>query len=96
MKLRIYSIYDQKSEVFNTPFFQQTHGEAERSFRSAVNDEKTLFSKYPEDYDLYYIGDYDDNEGKIKPEPSPQHMVKAIQCVNKKPDLGNVTPVTNK
>lgn len=79
MILKVYSIRDQKGEIFNTPFFKKTHGEAERDFRSLVGDEKSFVNKYPEDFDLYYLGQYDDNTGKFDPIDTPQHIVKAVQ-----------------
>ncbi|QXP08410.1 MAG: nonstructural protein [Arizlama microvirus] len=88
MQLKIYSIRDAKTEVFNPPFFNQTHGEAERNFKDLVNDTKTKPGLHPEDYDLYYIGDYDDNTGKVDPLSTPQHIVKAVQLIQK-PSLAN-------
>lgn len=82
----MYSIRDGKAEIFNTPFFKLTHGEAERDFRTAVNDDKTTLSRYPEDFDLYYLGEYDDNKGLTKPLESPQHIIKAVNCLKKKPE----------
>lgn len=41
-----------------------------------------MVGKYPDDYDLYYIGKYDDSSGKIEPLDTPQHVVKAIQLKN--------------
>lgn len=79
MDLKIYSIRDSKSEVFNTPFYQKSHGEAERNFRTLVNDGKSTINQYPEDFDLYYLGDYDDNTGKIQVLETPQHIIKAVQ-----------------
>jgi len=84
MQLKIYSIRDSKSEVYNQPFYKKTHGEAERDFRSLVNDEKSTINKYPEDFDLYYLGDYDDNTGKLQTNDSPQHVIKAVNCINQK------------
>lgn len=78
MNLKVYTIRDSKAEVFNTPFFQKSHGEAERSFRELINDEKSMVSKYPEDYDLYYLGQYDDQTGTIEALDTPQHMQKAV------------------
>lgn len=83
MILKIFSIRDQKSEVYNTPFYQKTHGEAERNFQQLVSDDKSTISKFPEDFDLYYLGEYDDNTGVTKPLDTPQHVAKAIQAANK-------------
>lgn len=87
MILKVYSIRDAKAEVFNTPFFQKTHGEAERSFRQLCNDEKSTVATFPEDYDLYYLGEYDDNTGKMSSLDTPQHVIKAVQCVKSEQHL---------
>ncbi len=42
-----------------------------------------MVAKYPEDYDLYYIGEYDDQTGKIESLQSPQHVVKATAVLNR-------------
>lgn len=79
MILKVYSIKDQKAEVFNSPFFQTSHGESERNFHKLVNDSKSTVSQYPKDFDLYYLGEFDDNTGKFKALDAPQHMISAIQ-----------------
>jgi hypothetical protein len=89
VKLQVYSIRDAKGEVYNTPFFQKTHGEAERNFRELVSDPKSMVSKYPEDFDLYHLGTYDDQSGLIKPLDTPLHILKAIS-VQPKPSSGQI------
>lgn len=78
MLLKAFTIRDTKAEVFNTPFFQKTHGEAERSFKKLATDPQSMVGQYPDDYDLYYIGEYDDQTGKLIVTDSPQHVAKAI------------------
>lgn len=78
MELKMFSIRDSKGEVFNQPFFQKTHGEAERNFSQLVNDSKSTVSQFPEDFDLYFIGTYDDQIGLVKPLATPQHILKAV------------------
>lgn len=77
MKQKIYAIRDTKGECFNQPFFQRTHGEAERSFARLAQDDNSMVGKYPDDYDLYWIGEYDQLTGLITAEKSPQHIAKA-------------------
>lgn len=79
MELRMYSIRDAKAEAFNPPFYKNTHGEAERDFQNLTRDEKSMVSLYPEDFDLYYVGTYDNITGLVKPLDTPQHVVKAVQ-----------------
>lgn len=87
---KMYTIKDAKSESFNPPFFNHTHGEAERNFQELVNDNSSFVSKYPEDYDLYYLGTYDERTGKFDPLETPEHVVKAVQLARPKSNLAQV------
>lgn len=78
MQLKVFSIRDAAAEVFNPPFYKRAMGEAERDFMNLANDEKSNLYQHPEHFDLYYLGDYDDNSGKFFPLDTPQHIVKAI------------------
>lgn len=79
MELKAFSIRDSKGEIFHTPFFANTHGEAERNFTQLVRDEKSRLSQFPEDFDLYFLGVYDDQTGIFKSLDTPQHLIKAVQ-----------------
>lgn len=85
MLMNAYVIRDKKVEVFHKPFFlpvsNNPHGEAERGFHTAVSDPQTNMAKYPEDYSLWYIGQYDDNQGMMIPLKEPEHLMSAIHCV---------------
>lgn len=80
---KAFSIRDSKGEVFNPPFYKHTHGEAERDFTSLVRDEKSMVSKYPEDFDLYHVGTYDDQTGVFKSLETPLHIIKAVNLAQK-------------
>lgn len=83
MQLKMYTIRDQKADAYNPPFYKKTHGEAERDFTELVRDEKSMVSKYPEDYDLYFCGTYDDQTGLVESLKTPQHIAKAISLINR-------------
>lgn len=76
MKRKVYTIRDSKAEIYNEPFMQHTHGEAERTIKSLLNKKDNQISLHPEDYDLYYLGEYDDNTGLYSPLDTPQHIQK--------------------
>jgi len=78
MELKIYSIRDLKAETYNAPFYQPTHGLAERYLQNLVKDEKSQIYAYPEDFDLFYLGTYNTDTGRFQPLDIPQHVVKAI------------------
>lgn len=65
MKLKIYSVYDSKAKAYNSPFYLRNSGEATRGFSDVVNDGKSQISKYPEDYTLFELGEFDDEMGSI-------------------------------
>lgn len=65
MKLKIYSVFDSKAKAYNSPFYLRNSGEATRGFADVVNDGKSQISKYPEDYSLFELGEFDDETGLI-------------------------------
>lgn len=85
---KIYTLRDAKAESHNLPWFQKTHGEAERFVKSILGeDPKSLpgyyqnVSKYPQDFDLYYLGEFEEHSGKMTLLDAPQHI---INCANAK------------
>lgn len=82
MILKVYAVRDAKAECYLQPLFKITHGEAERDFKTLTKDEKSTVNKYPEDYDLYYLGEYDNIRGVFKPLDTPQHIAKAAALIN--------------
>lgn len=82
MELQIFSIKDNKAEVFNSPFYMKTKGEALRAFDRTVNDPKTQINEYPKDFDLYVLGTFHSDTGKIKP-IDPKHIAEAISFLKK-------------
>lgn len=78
MEMKLFSIRDTKGEMYNQPFFKHTHGEAERYFREVKADDKSLVCKYPEDFDLYYVGAFDTIKGTMTCPDTAQHLIKAV------------------
>lgn len=77
MQLKMYTVRDSKVEAYLTPFFQRSHGEAERSFQKLATDKNTTVGANPSDFDLYFLGTYDDQTGKTEVMDTPQHVIKA-------------------
>lgn len=90
MKTRMYSIRDGQTEMFNKPWYAVTDGDAHRQFASLVNDPKAeAIYEHPQDFDLYFVGTYDDNTGKLTPLDTPQHVIKAVQLKRSEATLQN-------
>lgn len=67
MIAKVYSCYDTKAQVYHLPFFAMTDGAAIRQFSDWVNDATNPYGKHPADYNLFYIGLFDDGLGMITP-----------------------------
>lgn len=76
--LHIYSVYDQKSEIWSNPMFMRANGEAVRAFMDAVRNPDTMISKYPEDYTLFQIGTFDEVTGVLMPVDNPVNLGNGI------------------
>lgn len=68
MKHNVYSIYDTASGLYSRPFFTQSDAEAIRSFTDIACDTEHPIGKHPQDYTLFRLGIFDDNDGKITDE----------------------------
>lgn len=88
MTKQIYAVFDSAAKLFLDPFFVPTHDFALREFRTAINKEGHQFAKYPEDYILFYLGDYNPATGAFDPQPAPVSMGVGSQFV-----AGNTHPV---
>lgn len=76
MKLLMYTVRDKAVGSFLPPFYVRAAGEALRSFTEAVNDVKSNFAKYPDDFTLFCLGSFDDGSGMFDT-VEPQRVVSA-------------------
>lgn len=69
MVIHYYAIYDRKARAFGEllSFASGEKEAARRWFRDIVlnEDPKNYLAKYPEDFDLYYIGFFDKSQGEF-------------------------------
>lgn len=77
MLLNVYSVYDIKAEAYLPPFFLRTDAEAIRSFTSASLDENHPFCKHSDDYALFRLGSFDDDDGELVAETIPFKLTTA-------------------
>lgn len=66
MQINIYTVYDAKARAFMTPFFMSNDAMAERAFYDMMTDERQAWHKHKEDYALYLVGNYDDQNAQIE------------------------------
>jgi len=76
-----YAIYDSKAQHYGQLFPSQTHGAAERLFSDSVNKPDSPHNAHPDDYSLYYIGEYDDDSGRFLTQDMPLKLVHGKQLL---------------
>lgn len=62
MKYVVCAIYDRIAQIHGVPVYNNSKGSMVRGFADTINrpDENNQLYKHPDDYDLYYLGEYDD------------------------------------
>lgn len=89
MKYKVYSVFDSKAEAYMRPMYFQTKGLAIRSFSEAVNDGgKSDISKYPADFVLFELGDFDELSGTFLLHKCPISVGVALEFLKSSQEVG--------
>lgn len=80
-KLLVFSVFDSKAEVFNTPMFFPAKGLAIRAFDDECNREESQIRKHAGDYTLFEIGEFDQDTGQLVPLPTPVSLGIGVEFV---------------
>ena len=94
MKLKIFTIYDTKAEAYLQPFFMGTKGQAIRAFQTSIEDPKTNFAKYPADFYLYLVGEYEDTTGDFENFKINENLGSALELNPNKDNLHEISDET--
>lgn len=66
--MKIYGIYDRAIEAYTgTPFFQPTNNAAIRIIKQEADREGSMLNNNPTDFELWYLGEYNESSGDITP-----------------------------
>ena len=79
MKVQIISVYDSKTKVFGQPQYFINIPTALRSWGDTVNNPQDTTYKHPEDFTLFHLGEYDDENGTFTNLTTPQSLGSALQ-----------------
>ena len=66
MKYGIYSLFDIKSGAYAQPFYAPNRAVALRHLEAGREDENSLLSKFPGDFQLFELGTFNDEAGNIE------------------------------
>lgn len=85
--LKVFTIFDDKAQYFNTPFFTTNQNIAIRDFSDIINSSGTVAGRHPEDFRLYSLGDFDDETGKFTQLDIPLLICTGTQLIKPEPSL---------
>jgi hypothetical protein len=79
MKMVIVSILDSAAGAYGRPAYVASEGVAMRQFQDEVNrasDDNQLY-RHPDDFQLFYLGTFDDNTGAMDLLAQPKMIARA-------------------
>lgn len=71
MILKIVAVWDHAVSAYGVPIFVNALGQAIRSFSDECNRKESAIGAHPKDYDLFQLGEYDDQTGNCVSLPVP-------------------------
>lgn len=87
MILKCYSVYDRKTLTYMPPFYAPTDGAAIRIAGDAANDPNSNLGRHPNDYVLFFVGEYDDQNGLLKACTPLDHVIDIAALLEKQGKL---------
>ncbi len=69
MLVHVYSFFDTAAAAYMRPFVAGQDGEATRVFSDLVSNREHPIGQHPEDYSIFRIGSFNDQNGALTVEP---------------------------
>lgn len=63
---KIFAVYDSKAAAYLPPWISENAATAIRRFEASVQNPETDFARFPGDYTLFELGDWDQHSGEIR------------------------------
>lgn len=87
MRLQLVAVKDRATETHNVPLAFKHINEAIRWFtwlikEAPTNNENAMMKSNPDDYDLWHIGNYDDETAKLENLVAPQKIADGKTVAN--------------
>ena len=81
MILKMYAVRDLGARAFLAPFCATNDHDARRQFLMS-SKHAPIMSEYPDDFDLYYVSNYDTDTGLVSPLGIPDCIQKGVRHDN--------------
>lgn len=80
--MKLFAVLDVKAGFFNPPFPAESTIEAIRGFTVSVNDPKTTWNRFPDDFALMEFGEFVRQSGEFKLLPAPLNLATARSLID--------------
>lgn len=81
-RLQAFSVYDEKAQSYNLPFFYPQINLAVRALTDSLQNPDSIVARHPEDFTLYHIGTFNDLTGKMESFVEPRPVCRATEIIN--------------
>lgn len=68
--MNLYTIRDKKADAVAAPFAAPNDGVACRYVMESLRDPQSMLAKYPKDYEVLFVGEYNESTGELGPAPA--------------------------
>jgi len=73
--MRVYSVFDKKLQEFGQLAVSKNDESMRRAMFDGVKGSNSMIEKYPEDYDLYCVGEFEQAQGLLSGWKGPAILV---------------------
>lgn len=73
--LKMYTIRDKKMDTHLRPMYVAHLVEIQRNLIKVLQDDKSTIAQFPTDYEVYYLGEFDEKRAEYKLEKKPQFIM---------------------
>lgn len=91
--MKLFTVHDSKAEAFIVPFYERTTGLAVRAFTAAANEDGHQFNRFPGDYTLFELGEFNELTAGIEMLRTPKSLGLAVNFVEQPKLPGTPVPL---
>lgn len=73
--IQVYSIRDNKVGTYNKPVFTVHLAQITRELATLTDDPQTMYNKHTQDFELYKLGTYNEDDGSFKLIAKPEFIL---------------------
>lgn len=84
---KVFAIRDVKADGYSALHVAPSVGVSVRNFSDVVNNRESSMNRYPEDFQLYELGEWDQTSGLIVCHSVPKYIMSATECKTRTPEM---------